>query len=282
MRPARTANSSGVKPDGSRAWKSAPASIRSCDDGGVAFRGGPHQRGLPAPLVLAVHARAVGEQRLHGRGGAGARGRSSTASRRRAAARSDPRRPSGAARSSRRCRSCTRATAASRHSDSPPSTLAPARTSSVRDLDVVVVGGPVQRRHAVGCGVFTSACWSSSARSCARSRRSAASASGARTPAAVEWARAGSPPSSSPRTQASNPDAQPRASAASEARERSAPAKRRARERDGESEGRSPSDTKAPGVHRPCPGCRRRCPCGRRRVRAASGGDWRAAWAPRT
>ena len=74
-RPSRTANSSGVKPDGTRARKSAPASMSVWTTVGVTFGRGPHEGGLSTTFVLASTFAPARQERLDRPGRAGSRGR---------------------------------------------------------------------------------------------------------------------------------------------------------------------------------------------------------------
>ncbi len=121
-RPSRTANSSGVKPDGRRVRKSAPASMSACTTAAWPSAAAHISAVCPRRSSLRVDTSAPrDEQRLHGLERAGARGGHQRRLAARQRARSDRRRPSAAARPSRRCRSCRPARAASRRSGSPPS-----------------------------------------------------------------------------------------------------------------------------------------------------------------
>ena len=124
---------------------------RAADHRGLALRGRPHQRRLPAPLLARIDLRAV--LRAAARAAStlpvratiisavwpSAFGRLDVGARLRAAPRSSPRR--------RRSRLPT---SAWRRSRSPRSTSAPAVISRFDELELVVVDGPVQRRRAVG------------------------------------------------------------------------------------------------------------------------------------
>ena len=93
-RPSRTANSSGVKPDGTARVKSAPASMSACTTVGVALRppptSAPSARAARPCASTVRRARAAPSRRASVR----CAPPSSAASRRRAAARSRRRRPS--------------------------------------------------------------------------------------------------------------------------------------------------------------------------------------------
>ena len=259
MRPSRTANSSGVKPDGRRASEIGA---------GLDQRPARRRRGLPPPPTSAPSARAGRPCALTSRAV-----RQAAPSRRRAlpvraAVISAVSPPGSAAFGSApafeqqldhraRCRSCRPARAASRRSDSPPSRWRRRAPAASRSLQIVVVRRPVQRRHAVGLRrVHVDALLRAARERCARSI-----CSRPHPPAARRRRRRAT--------------AARRAAAAMQpAAERVATHHAGTRQLHGHQSDEQFVDLAL------C--CRRRRRGGRRPCRAASGADWPAASAPRT